>query len=62
MIRVDADKHCHERKDAVFRSANFAGELSEGIRISLVPLYFVNCVTCTMTYCGAKVRGKEDSK
>jgi hypothetical protein len=62
MIRVDADRHCLERKDLEFRSASFAGELSGDIRISLVPLDFVKCVVCTVTYFSAKVEGKEDSK
>jgi hypothetical protein len=57
-----ADEHCFARKDAVFKSANFTAELSEGDRISSVPLDFVNCVVCTVTSCGAKVREKEDSK
>ena len=46
MIRVDSDKHCLEIKDIVFRSANFAGVLSEGITIILVPLDFV--VSCAL--------------
>ena len=62
MMGVDADKHCLERKDVVFRTSNFAGELSEGIRISLVPLDFVNYVVCIVISCGARVRGTEDSK
>jgi len=52
MIGVDADKHCLERQDIVFRNANFAGELSEGIRIRLVPLDFANSVVWTVTSCG----------
>jgi hypothetical protein len=62
MIRVDADKHCLERKDVEFRSTSLAGELSDDNRISLVPLDFVKCVVCTVTSFGAKVEGKEDSK
>jgi hypothetical protein len=57
MIRVVADKHCIERNDIVFRTANFAGELSEGIIIS-----FFFAFSCAVTSSGVKVQGKEDSR
>jgi hypothetical protein len=37
MIKSDAGKHCLERKDAIFRTVNIAGGLSEGIRVRFFP-------------------------